>query len=84
MSEKQEQQTVLETKIKEIDEQIAILNNLKTQCLTKLQSFSESQLTLSARHQSFDDKITLFKSYFRGRDDIYSIDSDGKTRAFRK
>ena len=45
MSEKQEQQTVLETKIKEIDEQIAILNNLKTQCLTKLQSFSESQLT---------------------------------------
>ena len=65
----------LETKIKKIDEQIAILNDLKNQCLTKLQFFSQEtkpQLTAQINSQFLDDKIALFKSYFRGRDDVYS------------
>ena len=63
------------TKIQKLDEQIVLLNNLKSQCLTKLESFPQiavNQSTAAIIQQSFDDKIALFKSYFRGRDDVYS------------
>lgn len=68
------QRTDLETKVKKIDEQIALLNDLKNQCLTKLQSLSQVQSPpiSSVNSQSLDDKIVLFKSYFRGREDVYS------------
>ncbi len=71
-----EQQTVLEAKIKKIDEQITLLNDLKNQYLTKLQSCQQITVpqttTSSVNSQSLDDKIALFKSYFRGREDVYS------------
>jgi hypothetical protein len=60
-------------KLKKIDEQIILLNNLKSQCLTKLQSLPRitvPQTTSSVNSQSLEDKIVLFKSYFRGRDDV--------------
>lgn len=66
---------VLEAKIRKIDEQIALLNNLKNQCLTKLQSLPQEvvfQQATSVNSHSLDDKIALFKSYFRGREDVYS------------
>ena len=54
--------TILEEKIKKIDEQIALLSNLKIQYLTKLQSFSQiavSQPTPLIIAPSPDDKIAL-------------------------
>jgi len=70
-----QQRNVLENKIKKIDEQIALLNSIKNQSLAKLQSFS--QITVQhpnpvVNNQTAADKIALFKSYFRGRDDVYS------------
>ena len=70
-----EQRSVLETKIKKIDEQIALLNNLKTGCLAKLQSLPKiaaHQPPPFLKNQFSDDKVALFKSYFRGRDDVYA------------
>jgi len=68
------QRSALEVKVKKIDEQIAFLNDIKNQYLTKLQSPSKvvSHPISSFHSQSLDDKIALFKSYFRGRDDVYS------------
>src|SRR3989338_8843483 len=73
------QRNVLEAKVKKIDEQISLLNNFKSQCLTKLQSIpltAAPQSTVSSRlsihNQSLEDKIALFKNYFCGRDDVYS------------
>ena len=69
------EKTILETKIKKIDDQIALLNDLKKQCLAKLESFPREavlQPTTPVNSQSLDDKIVLFKSCFRGREDVYS------------
>jgi hypothetical protein len=69
------QRSTLEAKIRKIDEQITILNGLKNQCLTKLQSLPREavpQQTTLVNSRSLDDKILLFKSYFRGRDDVYA------------
>src|SRR3989338_249250 len=70
-----QQRNALEAKVRKIDEQIALLNNLKSQCLTKLEPLPQTtvrQSTASVNNQSLEDKIALFKSYFRGRDDVYS------------
>ena len=70
-----QQRSALEAKVKKIDEQTVLLNNLKNQYITKLQSLpqitSHRPIT-SNNNQSLEDKIALFKSYFRGRDDVYS------------
>lgn len=70
-----QQRDALETKVRKIDEQIALLNDLKNQCLAKLHSPSQGavpQPSTSISSQSLDDKIALFKSYFRGREDVYA------------
>ncbi|MBF0571705.1 MAG: DEAD/DEAH box helicase family protein [Candidatus Omnitrophica bacterium] len=70
-----QERSAIEARIKNIDEQIVLLNNLKVQNLVKLQSFPLSTTlqtnSLSNGHIS-DEKIALFKSYFRGREDVYS------------
>lgn len=70
-----QQRSVLEDKIKKIDEQIALLNSIKNQSLAKLQSLPEITVQHPnpvVNNQTAADKIALFKSYFRGRDDVYS------------
>ena len=70
-----QQRSALEAKVKKLDEQIALLNDLKSQCLIKLNSHSQitsHQSITSNNNQSLEDKIALFKSYFRGREDVYS------------
>lgn len=70
-----EQRSVLEVKVRKLDEQIALLNGLKSQCLAKLKSLPQiaiHQSVFSNNNQSLEDKIALFKSYFRGRDDVYA------------
>ncbi len=65
----------LENRIKHIDEQIALLTDLKAQCLQKLQSVQTAprpEMTLSPQGMTPDDKIALFLNYFRGRLDVYS------------
>ena len=69
------QRSALEARIKKIDEQIALLNTIKSQSLAKLQSLPQitpQQLKPVVNSQTFDDKIALFKSYFRGREDVYA------------
>lgn len=65
----------LENRIKHIDEQIALLTDLKAQCLQKLQSVQTtpcSEMALSPQGMTPDDKIALFLNCFRGRLDVYS------------
>ena len=70
-----QQRDAFEAKIRKIDEQIALLNDLKTQCLAQLHSLPQGtvpQPATSISNQSLDKKIALFKNYFRGREDVYS------------
>ena len=67
-----DQRTVLEGKVKKIDEQIALLNDLKNQYLVRLKSLPQSALHQPSSPQSPEEKIVLFKNYFRGRDDVYA------------
>ena len=67
--------SALEAKVKKIDEQIALLNNLKSQFFTQLKSLPQVtpyQPITPSNNKFLDDNIALFKSYFRGRDDVYS------------
>ena len=60
----------LENRIKHIDEQIALLTDLKAQCLQKLQSaqaMPRSEMISFPQGMIPDDKIALFLNYFRGR-----------------
>ncbi len=71
------QRKALEERIKEIDEQIALLNTIKNQSLAKLQSLpqitaQQPNPVINSQTQTSADKIALFKSYFRGRDDVYA------------
>ena len=71
------QRKALEERIKEIDEQIALLNTIKNQSLAKLQSLpqitaQQPNPVINSQTQTPADKIALFKSYFRGRDDVYA------------
>ncbi len=69
-----ENKIALELRVKHIDEQIALLANLKSRCLQKLQGleFSSRQKTEQPKQIQSDDKAALFLSYFRGRDDVYA------------
>ena len=51
-----EQRTALETKLKEIDEQITILNDLKVKHVAQLQSLSQSSIyqPMGDSHLFFD------------------------------
>ena len=69
------QRNALETRIKKIDEQIVLLNTIKNQSLAKLQSLPQIHGTTAypvVNNQTFEDKVALFKSYFRGREDVYA------------
>jgi len=70
-----QERLAIEAKIKKIDEQIAVLNTIKSQSLAKLQSLPQiapQQSNPVVNNQTLEDKIALFKSYFRGRDDVYA------------
>jgi superfamily II DNA or RNA helicase len=71
------QRKALEERVKEIDEQIALLNTIKNQSLAKLQflpqvTAQQPNPVINSQTQTSADKIALFKSYFRGRDDVYA------------
>ena len=69
-----ENKTALDLRVKHIDEQIALLTNLKSQCLQKLQGLESSsrQKAEQPKQVQPDDKAALFLNYFRGRDDVYA------------
>src|SRR3989338_7538095 len=64
----------LELRVKQIDEQIALLTNLKSQSLQKLQGleYSSRQKIEQPKQMQSDDQVALFLNYFRGRDDVYA------------
>jgi len=71
------QREALEKKIEEINKQIALLNTIKNQSQAKLQSLpqitpQQSEPVINSQTQTPADKIALFKSYFRGREDVYA------------
>ncbi len=68
------EKTALETRIKNIDQQIALLENLKTQCIQKLQALSVPAVPIPNQTvtEAISVKAELFRSYFRGRDDVYA------------
>ncbi len=60
---------VLETKIKNIDQQIVVLQELKVQCLQKLYSLAQTAVPVSFQPSitiNSDDKATIFRGYFHG------------------
>lgn len=65
----------VETKIKKIDEQIALLSKLKSQYAEKLSGL-EKEETITPKvlnnNQPPIDHALLLKDYFRGRDDVYA------------
>ena len=61
--------SVLEDKLKKIDQQISLLLDLKGNVLAQLRSV-ESPLQSAVSDFSTDGKIALFKSYFIGRNDV--------------
>lgn len=69
--------TVLEEKLKKIDEQIALLSELRNKCLNQLQAIEHEVKSpvsppVVSSELTADAKIALFKSYFRGRNDVYA------------
>lgn len=65
----------VETKIKKIDEQIALLSKLKSQYTEKLSGLDKEEiitLKVSNNNQSLIDHALLLKDCFRGRDDVYA------------
>lgn len=66
---------ILENKIKNIDNQIALLQKLKSQCQDKLNTLATRSTGKTA--QSFSDcinynKVSIFQDHFRGRDNVYA------------
>lgn len=65
----------IESKIKKIDEQIALLSKLKSQYAEKLSGLGKEETIapkISNNNQPFIDHALLLKDYFRGRDDVYA------------
>ena len=63
----------LKEKINEIDKQISELSKLKQQYISQLNN--ENQIYLTKQKQNIltpSEKINLFKSYFKGRDDVFA------------
>lgn len=67
---------VLSSKLNSIDKQITILTELKKKCLNQLNALNYSQddiqTTVTPTYLSLDGQVALFKSYFRGREDVYA------------
>jgi len=64
---------VVEAKIKKINEQMAILTDLKSRYLAQLNSSNSFQTPIPNENSfDLDQKIFLFKEYFRGRQDVYA------------
>jgi superfamily II DNA or RNA helicase len=68
--------TIIEAKIKKIDEEIALLSTLRQNLIDKLsvQNSIKSQVAPDPPIKEFtpEEKINLFRCYFRGRDDVYA------------
>ncbi len=65
----------LEAKIKNIDEQIAMLMKIKSQYAEKLDSLSHEEIIVSKPTNSSQlpaNHALLLKDYFRGREDVYA------------
>ncbi|MBF0523132.1 MAG: hypothetical protein HQL24_08770 [Candidatus Omnitrophica bacterium] len=64
----------LELRVKRLDEQINLLTNIKSQCIQKLQALSVPTISkpIQSTTNSIVDKITMFKSYFHGREDVFA------------
>jgi superfamily II DNA or RNA helicase len=77
--EQQNEKAGLEDKIRKLDEKIVLLANLRQQYLQKLYSpenhtIPQFPAAVPPPAVSFtpEEKVDLFKSYFRGRDDVYA------------
>src|SRR3989338_3215568 len=65
----------VEVKIKQIEEQIAMLTKLKSQYSEKLNGLSNDEIIVpkpTDSNQSPIDHALLLKDYFRGREDVYA------------
>ncbi|MEK6563495.1 MAG: DEAD/DEAH box helicase family protein [Candidatus Omnitrophota bacterium] len=65
----------VEAKIKQIDEQIAMLTKLKSQYAEKLKGLNDMEAIVTKpidSSQSSNDHTLLLKEYFRGREDVYA------------
>lgn len=72
-----DEKSLLEEKIRKLDEQIAVLTGLRRKYLQRLESINSyteisSPAPSSTRELTQEEKITLFMSYFRGRDEVYA------------
>ncbi|MBF0388391.1 MAG: DEAD/DEAH box helicase family protein [Candidatus Omnitrophica bacterium] len=69
-----EEKLSLEAKVKNINHQIAVLQELKAKCLQKIQALSVPVVPAQSQPvtTSLDDKTAIFLSYFHGRADIYA------------
>lgn len=67
---------IIKEKIKKLDKQINLLTSLRQNLIEKLNTPEPSDLSITdtAQIKEFtpDEKIALFKNYFRGRDDVYA------------
>jgi hypothetical protein len=77
MDDPQNERSILEEKIRKLDEQIAVLTGLRQKLFQRLESINSASEILSptpssTRELTQEDKVALFMSYFRGRDDVYA------------
>lgn len=75
--DKQSEKNTLEEKIRKLDEQIALLTDLRQKYLKRLDSLNSfveiSPPSLpSVAELTEEEKVSLFMNYFRGRDDVYA------------
>lgn len=75
MNEKNEQE-ILKDKIKKLDEQLALLSEIKQKCLNQLHALEVPSVVVPEQTKlcnfTPDEKISLYMGYFRGRSDIFA------------
>jgi len=75
MNDKNEQE-ILKDKIKKLDEQLALLSDIRQKCLNQLDAlevpFPPIVEQTKSCYLTADEKIALFMEYFRGRSDVYA------------
>ncbi len=65
----------LESKIENLDKQIAFLQELKEQHFARIRSLNSERKTSSpspSHHNQIQDNILLYKQYFRGQENVYA------------
>lgn len=71
-----DQKDILKEKIKKIEDQIALLADLKQKCLNQLHALEAPSephpLQAPICNLTPDEKISLFMEYFRGRSDVFA------------